>query len=113
MTHQLPTAHPSWAIITWIDDNHIYAEIPSSMGNPYITKFPITEGGLSQALNFLRKRYELAPSAEKDYTKPPVEPGYVCQSAGASVVYRRQNKVVQTDTERATALNVLRKLGLV
>jgi hypothetical protein len=109
---RLPTARPSWALTMWTDDNYIYAEIPSTEGNPYIAKFPIVEGGLSKALNFLRQRYELAPTAEKDYTKAPVVPGYVCESAGAPV-YRKQAKKVQTDNERATALNVLRKLGMV
>jgi hypothetical protein len=110
---QAPTAKPSWAVTAWVDDRYIYIEIPSTKGNPYVQKYPITEGALSKALNFLRTRYELVPSAEKNYTKVPVEPGYVCQSVGASAVYRKQNKIVQTDEQRAIALNLLRKLGMV
>ena len=113
MTTQAPSAKPSWALTCWIDDTNIYIEIPSTEGNPYIQKFPITEGALSKALNFLRVRYEVAPTAEKNYTKIPAPEGYIAKSMGASVVYRKQSKVVQTDVERATALNVLRKLGLV
>jgi hypothetical protein len=95
-----------------VDDVNIYIEIPSTEGKtPYIQRFPIVEGGLSHALNFLRQRYELVPMAEKNYTG--VEPGYVCKSTGASVVYRKQKKVVQTEVQRAVALNVLRKLGVV
>lgn len=95
-----PTGRPTWAIIAWIDDNHIYAEIPSSMGRPYITKFPITEGGLSQALNFLRTRYEVVPTEERNYTKAP------------EVKYRGQKAKVQTDEQRAMALKVLRDKGI-
>lgn len=107
------TGAPSWKVIAWVDDSHIYIEIPSTEGNPYIQKYLLSEGALSKALNFLRTRYELVPSAEKNYTRDPADPGYVCESGGAGVKYRRQTKVVQTDAERALALNVLRKMGIV
>ena len=113
MAEQCRTAAPSWKVTAWTDDNYIFIEIPSTTGNPYVQKYPINKGGLSKALNFLRVRYEVVPMAEKNYTKAPLEPGYVCQPLGASVVYRRQKTVVQTDEQRAVALNVLRKLGLV
>lgn len=109
----LPTAKPSWAVVTWLTDTHIYIEIPASAGQPYITKFSITEGGLSKALNFLRKRYEVVPMEEKNYTKGPVEPGYVCESAGAPAVYRRQPQKVQSDEDRAMAVKILRDKGII
>jgi hypothetical protein len=109
-----PTARPSWALTCWATDEGIFIEVPFTNGGPsYVQRFLHSEAGLSQALNFLRTRYELVPMAEKDYTKVPVKSGYVCESAGASVMYRRQNKVIQTDEQRAAALNVLRKLGVV
>jgi hypothetical protein len=112
--HRLSTAKPSHALTMWVDDTAIYVEIPATNGGyPYIQHFPLHEAGLSKALNFLRTRYESAPTAEKNYTRAPVEPGYVCESAGASVVYRRQKGVKQTDVERAQAVAVLRKLGIV
>ena len=108
-----PFAHPSYALTCWVDEVNIYIEIPSTAGNPYVQKFPLIESGLSKALHFLKLRYEIAPIAEKNYTREPEEPGYVCKSTGASVVYRKQKTKVQTDEQRAAALAVLRKLGVV
>ena len=101
MTTLAPFAHPPHALLCWIDDVNIYIEIPSTVGNPYVQKFPIVEGGLSKALNFLRVRYECLPTSEKNQFKPP------------EVKYRGQNKIVQTNEQRAETLALLRKLGLV
>lgn len=98
----LPFAHPPHAVIMWTDDINIYVELPTTMGNPYITKYPVNEGGLSKALNILRTRYEELPSAQKNYTAPAVVPSL-----------KNGKPPVQTEVQRAQALNVLRKLGLV
>lgn len=91
---------PSHAITVWCDDVHIYACIP---GNPpHICAFPLSEAGMSKAANLLRTRHELVPTAQRNYTKPL-----------AHVSYNRGKPPVQTAEQRAEALAVLRKMGIV
>jgi len=97
-----PSAKPSWALTCWVDDRYVYIEVPTTMQHPFVEKFPIHEQGLSHALNFLRKRYELVPLGEKNYTAPPIRPSTV-----------NGKPPVQTADQRDAALNVLRKLGIV
>lgn len=91
---------PAHAITVWCDDVHIYAAIPGSP--PHIVKFSLTEAGMSKAANLLRTRHELVPAPQRNYTMPP-----------AHVSYARNKPPVQTAEQRAEALAVLRKLGLV
>lgn len=91
---------PPHAITVWCDDVHIYACIP---GNPpHICAFPLSEAGMSKAANLLRTRHELVPLPLRNYTKPP-----------AHVSYNRGKPPVQTAEQRAEALAVLRKMGIV
>lgn len=95
----LSTARPTHAVIMWSDDRNIYVELPTTLGVPYVTKYPLNEGGLTKALNILKTRYEEAPSHEKNYVAP--------------VAFTNNGKPpVQTSEQRAVAHNVLRKLGL-
>jgi hypothetical protein len=96
------SAAPSWKVTAWCDDRYVYIEIPSKMAHPFVEKFPLHEGGLSKALNFLRVRYEEVPSPQRNYTAPPIIPSTV-----------NGKPPVQNEEQRATALNVLRKLGIV
>lgn len=48
------SAHPAWAVTCWVDDNHVYVELPVKDSAPYITKHSLTEAGLSKALGQLR-----------------------------------------------------------
>lgn len=110
MTDLLPSMKPTHAVTCWCDDRYVYVEIPSKV--PYLAKFPLSEAGMSKALNLLRTRYEEAPTHEKNYMSLPK--GYVAETlAGKGPTYRRQPKKVQTEAERDHALSVLRKLGIV
>lgn len=99
-----PSAKPSHAVVIWTDDRSIYIEVPTiaALGVPYVTTFPLHEGGLSKALNFLRTRYEELPRHQKNYTAP-----------AAPVTLRNGKPPIQTEAQRDQALVVLRKLGLV
>jgi hypothetical protein len=46
------SAAPSYAIKVWMDDNNVYAEIPS-LNQPCVVRFPIQEGGLAKCLALL------------------------------------------------------------
>lgn len=95
-----PNPIPSHAVTLWVDDLNIYALIPGP--TPHVTRYPRSEGGLTKALNLLRTRYEEVPVASRNYTAPQAAPRLV-----------NGKPPVQTETQRATALNVLKKLGIV
>lgn len=69
---------PPYAITMWTNDIEIFVAIPCKGNIPYITSFPLNEGGLTKALNLLRDRPKevIAPTAAQpaNYTKPPVQP---------------------------------------
>jgi hypothetical protein len=69
---------------------------------PLIQSYPCNDGGLSKALNFLRVRYEALPSYERNYTK-----------TSAPISSKNGKPPIQTDDQRAAALAVLRKMGLI
>lgn len=54
MTTYSLTAKPAYAVVAWVDDNHVYVELPCTDGPPYITKYANTEAGLSKALGLMR-----------------------------------------------------------
>lgn len=58
MSQLAPSAAPVNALRMWMDGRNIYAEIPGP--TPHIMSFPITEGGLTKALNLLRERQDFA-----------------------------------------------------
>ena len=47
-----PTAAPTNALRMWCDHRSIFVELPG----PYITTYPLTEGGLSRALSLLKEQ---------------------------------------------------------
>lgn len=69
---------PLYAITMWTNDVEIFVAIPCKGNIPYITSFPLNEGGLTKALNLLRDRPKevIAPTAAApaNYTKPPNQP---------------------------------------
>lgn len=57
MTFAGKTSAPEWAVTAWVDDRYVYVELPVITGPNYVTKFPLTEAGLSKALNLMRKTH--------------------------------------------------------
>lgn len=103
-----PTAAPPWAATMWSDDHAIYIEFPVKGGPPYVTEFPLSEGGLAKALYTMRSLHQkLAPVYTGDrphaIAKPPRHPMVKTKSVGESY----------TDAQRENAREVLRKLRLI
>ena len=102
---------PPYAVTMWSSDREIFVALPMKTGGtPYIMSFPLNEGGLSQALNILRKQSE-APKPTLDqpanYTKPPTQP----QVKQGKLREKLLSETTQEQRDNAQAL--LRKLGLV
>lgn len=101
---------PPHAIIMWSDDNNVYVELPMKDKSlpGYVMKFPLNEGGLSQALNLLRKpRESIRPTAAQpaNYTIPH-------HPAVKSSPARDKLYAETTEAQRESARAVLAKLGI-
>lgn len=73
MAEIAPTGRPAWAVTAWTDDNNIFIELSGQHG-PYITKYPLSEGGLSKALYLMRSCHKKQSSPI--YQAPGVNPNY-------------------------------------
>lgn len=93
---------PTHALLCWLDDRNVYISVPHVREVPCIFKYPLSENGLGQALNFLRIRYEELPSAQKNYVAPPLP-----------ITSKNGKPPIQTEQQRDAALAILRKMGLV
>lgn len=89
-------AAPPWAVTAWVTEEYVFVELPGRI--PYVMKFPLSEGGLSKALNILRIRHTEA-----------LAPVYVEPKFTAS----NRLGTVGTPNQRAAAAEALRKLGIV
>ena len=49
-----PDYIPAHAIQCWTDDTYVYTAVPVRNGPPLIQRYPLTEGGLTKALDFLK-----------------------------------------------------------
>lgn len=101
---------PPYAVQMWRDDNHIYVALPMTAGGiPYITRYPVNEGGLSSALDVLRKRRRevLSPTeAQALYTLPTHQP-QVKLSKAQETLHRET-----TPDQRERARLLIEKMGL-
>lgn len=102
---------PPYAVTMWSDDNNVYVALPMTKGGiPFITKYPLSEGGLSSALSVLRKRQKeiLTPTIDRpaNYTIPP-QPMVKMSKA------QEKLHAETTEGQRASAQALLRKMGLV
>jgi hypothetical protein len=50
------TFAPPQAVVCWVDDVAVYCAVPARSGPPLIQRYPLSEAGLSKALNILRKQ---------------------------------------------------------
>lgn len=101
---------PAYAVQMWRDDRHIYVALPMTNGGaPYITKYALSEGGLSAALEVLRKRKHevLSPTeAQALYNLPKSQP-QVKVSKAQERLYAET-----TEAQRESARKLLAKLGI-
>lgn len=103
---------PPYAVTMWTNDREIFVAMPMSAGGqPFIISFPLNEGGLSKALEILRKRPKevILPTTDQpaNYTKPPNQPQVKLSKA------QEKLHAETTPEQRASAQELLRKLGLV
>lgn len=95
---------PPYAITMWTNDVEIFVAIPCKGSIPYITSFPLNEGGLTKALNLLRDRPKevITPTAAApaNYTKPPVQP----QVKRGKIAERLHSETTEDQRARAAAL---------
>ena len=102
---------PAWAVTCWADEVNVYVAMPMTKGGtPYITRFPLCEGGLSAAMAILRKRQKEiltpTPSAPANYCHPPRQPQVKLSKAEEKL------RAETTEAQRENARKVLAKLGL-
>ena len=103
---------PKFAVTMWSSDTDIFVALPMTKGGtPYVTRYPVNEGGLSHALEVLKKRRRevLTPTMEQpaNYTVPKVQP----QVRLSKMQEKLYNETTPAQREAAQAL--LHKLGLV
>lgn len=103
---------PPYAVTMWTNDVEIFVALPMAKGGvPYIMSFKLSEGGLSQALEVLRKRPKetILPTAATpaNYTKPETQP-QVRVSKHQERLYAET-----TPEQRTSAMELLRKLKMV
>lgn len=103
-----PSPIPPHAVTMWTDDRSIFVALPLTKGGPpYITSYPLHEGGLSAAINILRKRRaEVASEGNLlDFTSVP-HPA-IKRSKAQEKLYAET-----TEGQRANAMRVLARLGI-
>lgn len=93
---------PPHAITCWVDDSYVYTTVPCKSGPPLIQRYPLTEGGLSKALNFLRvqPRQKLGSTRPQPFVSPTIR-----RELGAKDRF--------TDSQREKTRMVLRKMGII
>lgn len=65
-----PVAPPPHALLCWADSLAVYIELPCADGSFHRLTFPLSESGLSRALNLLRDR----PKPEAPLKPAPAQP---------------------------------------
>jgi hypothetical protein len=69
------TFAPPQAVVCWVDDAAVYCAVPARSGPPLIQRYPLSEAGLSKALNILRKQNREA--TRHGQRQPPAKPPMV------------------------------------
>jgi len=97
------TSAPPWARKVWFDTENLYLEMPVVGQAPITMKFSFTEDGLSKALKTIRHVAEVsaayAPRNGKTVLDHPI-------------VKRPKERYKSTLEDRAKAVDVLRKAGV-
>lgn len=107
-----PNPIPPYAITCWTNGTDIFVALPMTLGGtPYITKYPLNEGGLSMAIAVLRKQQKehIVPSraAPANYTLGP-QPQVQTKLTKAQVQLHSET----TPEQRERARLLLETLGI-
>lgn len=99
---------PPWARLTWHDANYIYMEFPMTNASPYIMKFSTCEGGLTSALNIMKRLYQDCDVQAKEHYRKP-QGGYTIKRKRTTL-----NAVSPATEAQASAVReMLRKGGYI
>ena len=101
---------PPHAITMWLTDHDIIAMLPMTAGGtPYLMKLPLSEGGLMQALELLRKRKHevLTPLEAAASFAPPKHQPQVRLSKAQEKLHAET-----TPEQRAAAMALIERLGI-
>lgn len=108
MTKAAKTFKPPWAVTAWLDAGHVYIELPTTEGPPYIQRYSLTEGGLSSALTAMKDLYNreirLRPSFPVYKTFEKFKPKQPTIKAKSSRF---------TPEQKQAALDVLKRMKLI
>lgn len=105
-----PDPIPPYAVTCWCDERNVYCALPMTAGGiPYIMKFALSEGGLTSALEVLRKRKHevLAPLEAQALYSPPTTQPMVHTSKAQERLYAET-----TEAQRESARKLLAKMGI-
>lgn len=102
---------PAWAVQMWATEHDIIVALPMTAGGvPYLIKYPLSEGGLSEALKVLKLQVPEAPrptaAHPANYTIPHNQPMVKTSKAHEQLVKET------TESQREAARQLVAKLGL-
>lgn len=102
---------PAHAITCWVGEKDIFVALPMTAGGiPYIMRFALSEGGLSEALKVLKKqqRESILPTAAApaNYTIPAAQPMVKTSKA------QERLHAETTEAQRENARKLVAKLGI-
>lgn len=112
MSDHYPPLTPKWAAAIWATDAWLYLELPSMAGiAKHTIRVPNTQEGLAHALDIINYRTSESRLGEPgDPTRWQVEHLKVPKYDEALV--KRKAKPSFSDEARATARDILRKVGI-
>lgn len=94
------SAKPPNAISVWSDIRNVYCEIPAKEGPPLILKYPFSEAGLTKVLALMKKQALAFDPKGGFYSIPAPK-------------ITTPKPATFTETQRATARDILKKQGLI
>ncbi len=106
---------PAHAVTLWLTDHDIIAALPMTTGGtPYLMKFPLSEGGLMQALSLLHKRKAevLDPAEARQLLNLRSDPTQGQPQVKLSRADEKLKADGITDAQRANARALLAKMGI-
>lgn len=103
------TGAPLWARLTWHDANFIYMEFPMANSAPYIMKFSTCEGGLTAALNIMKRLYQDCDVAAREHYRRP-SGGYTIKRSKRDI---KSPPTPATEAQASAVRAILRKGGYI
>lgn len=102
---------PPYAVTTWVDFVHVWVMVPNKNPAlpPLILKYPLTEGGMTKALDFCKSRH--AAMTPQGGHSPYVPPPSMSLTGHVAVATKKGQEKYKPE-QRAAAAALLKRLGL-